>query len=50
MTQSLNKKTIEKNNETKIQLFQKINKIEKPLTRLIKKKAKALKSEKRSNS
>ena len=32
------KKTIEKINETKSQFFEKINKIDKPLTRLIKKK------------
>ena len=32
------KKTIEKMNETKSGFFEKINKIDKPLTRLIKKK------------
>jgi len=37
-------KTIEKNNETKSLFFKKINKIDKPLPRLIKKKMRGLKS------
>ena len=38
------KKTIEKINETKSLFFEKINKIDKPLARLIKKKERRLKS------
>nr|WP_272579493.1 hypothetical protein [Providencia sp. PROV231] len=38
------KKTIEKINETKSWFFEKINKIDKPLARLIKKKERGLKS------
>ena len=38
------KKTIEKINETKSWFFEKINKIDKPLARLIKKKRRRLKS------
>ena len=38
------KKIIEKTNETKSWFFEKINKIDKPLARLIKKKGKGLKS------
>ena len=39
------KKTIEKINETKTWLFERINKIGKPLARLIKKNGRRLKSE-----
>ena len=39
------KKTIEKINETKTKLFESINKIGKPLARLIKKNGRRLKSE-----
>ena len=38
------RKTIERINETKSWFFEKINKIDKPLARLIKKKARRLKS------
>ena len=38
------KKTIEKSNKNKNWFFEKINKIEKPLVRLIKKKKRGLKS------
>ena len=40
------KEMITKNNKTKIWFFEKINKIDKPLARLIKKKGRRLKSTK----